>query len=169
MGVTIHFEGQLKSRAELFQLRALAHSWAETEGWSFSDITREHRELQRVKAETDWNYSGFTEGIELQPHKDADPLRMEFDEDLYIQEYIKTQFAGPEVHIQIISFLKDIQPFFNELFVNDEGEFWESGNKQQLLDHMEACNRTLNDLLKENPKASGPIRLPSGRIVDCFE
>lgn len=169
MGITIHFEGQLKSKPAFEQLVFTARKWAASEGWPISDIPREHRILKRVKNEADWDYSGFTEGLELQPHQNAEPLRLEFDENLYIQEYIKTQFAGPEVHLQVVAFLKDIQPCFSELTVIDEGEFWESENMQRLIDLMEGCNRGLNDILTKNPKARGPQRLPSGRIIDCTE
>lgn len=169
MGITIHFEGQVKSKPAFEQLVFAARKWAAREGWPISDISRQHRVLQRVKNETDWDYSGFTEGVELHPHQNAEPLRLEFDENLFIQEYIKTQFAGPEVHRQVVAFLKDIQPCFSELTVTDEGEFWESENMQRLIDLMEGCNRALNDVLTKNPKARGPRRLPSGRIIDCTE
>jgi hypothetical protein len=74
-----------------------------------------------VKDEVDWDYTGFTQGIELRPHPNTDPLRLEFDEELYIQQYIKTQFAGPVVQIKVVTFLKNIQPFFNGFRVEDEG------------------------------------------------
>jgi hypothetical protein len=169
MGVTIHFEGRLKSKTAFEQLVFLARKWARREGWPIHEIPNERRTLHRVKNETDWDYSGFTEGVVLQPHHNSEPLRLEFDEDLYIQEFIKTQFAGPAIHLQVVAFLKDIQPCFDELTVTDEGEFWESCDKQRLVELMEGCNRALKDILTKNPKARGPIRLPSGRIADCTE
>lgn len=159
----------MKSKAAFEQVMFTARKWAESNQWPISDIPRENRVLHRVRNEADWDYSGFTEGVLLQPHQDSEPLRLEFDEDLYVQDYIKTQFAGPEAHLQVVAFLRDVQPCFLEMTVIDEGEFWESGDKQRLIELMDGCDRALNDILAKDPKARGPLRLPSGRIIDCMQ
>lgn len=132
----------MKSKLAFEQLIFTARKWAAKERWPIADIPHERRVLQCVKNEADWDYSGFTEGVELQPRENTDRLRLEFDENLYVQEYIKAQFAGPDVHLQVVAFLKDIEPCFDELIVMDEGEFWESADKQRLIElngRMQSC------------------------------
>lgn len=51
-------------------------------------------------------------GIVVNLHEDCDPVRLEFDHDLYLQEFTKTQFAGVQIHIHVLKLLKAIQPFF---------------------------------------------------------
>jgi len=50
-------------------------------------------------------------------------VRLEFDENLYVQEFAKTQFAGVDWHLKVVGLLKAIQSYFRELRVADEGEF----------------------------------------------
>lgn len=93
--------------------------------------------LARVRNEKNWDYEGPTKGIAIQPDRNCDPLILEFDIDYYIQEYCKTQFAGTEVHLKIISFLKEIRSHFSTLIVIDEGEYWESEDELILQKHFD--------------------------------
>ena len=122
--------------------------------------------MKRVRDEKDWDYSGITFGLELQPSESSDPLRFEFDEDFYVQEFIKTQFAGTDLHIEVIELFRLIKPYFDKLEIFDEGEFWETRDANRLIEHIENCDRALQKMLAENPKARGPVRLADGRIVD---
>src|SRR6267378_1716568 len=125
MGVTIHFEGKLK-RPEAYQT-VLATA-------------------RRFREEKDWDYVGPVKGVVLYPHENSEPVRLEFDSELYIQEYTKTQFAQIEVHLLLVELLKKIEPYFEQLIVFDEGEYLEQSDEYQ-----------------------GPVRLPSKRIVDVTE
>ena len=78
----------------------------------------ENKVLERVKDEQDWNYEGPTKGIQLQPDENCEPLILEIDENLYLQEYCKTQFADLSVHILIIDLLRQIQFYFENLTVD---------------------------------------------------
>ncbi len=169
MGVTIHFDGCLKNKTALRQVMDMVQKWADSHSWPINEIPREKRTLKRVKDEADWDYTGFTEGMQLHPHPDSEPLRLEFDEDGFIQEYIKTQFAGSQCHIQVIEFLRSIEIYFTNLTVSDEGEYWETGDNEKLIEHINKCDQVLNEILRTNPKAIGPQRMPSGRIVDCIQ
>ena len=106
MGVTIHFEGKLQSQNSYQKLIDTAKKFAVSNDLTFSLFEEEKKFLERVKDETDWNYQGPTKRILIQPDKNSDPLNIEFDTDLYIQEFCKTQFAGPGVHILIIDLLR---------------------------------------------------------------
>jgi hypothetical protein len=166
MGVTIHFEGRLKHPKAYPLLLDALQEYATKNNWPVVQIPEEHRTLRRVRDEKDWDYSGLTFGLELQPSENADPLRFEFDKDYFVQEFIKTQFAGPELHIEVINLFRLIQPYFDKLDICDEGDFWETSDAKLLVEHIENCDRALQKMLAENPKAKGPVRLPTGRIVD---
>src|SRR5687768_10738168 len=100
MGITIHFEGQLQKD----QLPAVLHQaqqFADQNKWPYVEIPEEERSLSRVRDEGDWNYVGLTSGTEIFPDEDCEPLRLKFDTDGYIQEYVKTQFSPLTVHVSI--------------------------------------------------------------------
>ena len=95
MGVTVHFEGQLFSEQAFRQLVELVSSRARSAGWRTELIASDEVTLLRVRDERDWVYIGPVKGIAVFMHDDCDPARFEFDKDLYVQEFTKTQFAGP--------------------------------------------------------------------------
>lgn len=169
MGVTIHFEGQLSSLKELDKIIQSAKRFAESNGLEYFLFQEEKKLLQRVKDEQDWDYEGPTKGIQIQPDVSSDPLIFEFDENLYLQEYCKTQFADISVHILIIDLLRQIQPFFATLIVEDEGEYWETSDINILQQHLDNCFQAIEDAKNENSKLDGPFRLQNGRIVDLME
>jgi hypothetical protein len=169
MGVTIHFEGQLSLSNDFDKVIETAKTFAESNGLEYFLFQEENKLLQRVKDEQDWDYDGPTKGIQIQPDESNDPLILEFDENLYLQEYCKTQFADISVHILIIDLLRQIQPFFATLIVEDEGEYWGTSDINILQRHLDNCFRAIEDAKNENSKLEGPFRLQNGRIVDLME
>lgn len=168
MGVTIHFEGQAKSESDYRQILEKGISFAKRVNSEIIELDSEFKILQRVKDELDWNYEGQVKGIQIQPHENTDPIVLEFDKDLYIQEYCKTQFEGIATHIEIIGFLKDIEPHFESLEVIDEGEFWETNNVELLEEHFENCFTAIDNAKEENPNLNGPYRI-GDRIIDLMD
>jgi len=166
MGVTIHFEGSLRSQEALDDLLVAAHKFAQANGWHVEAIDSPEATLQRVRNEEDWDYTGPVRGVALFPGPDCDPVRLEFDRDLYIQEFTKTQFAGADTHVRVVELLRAIEPFFRELSIEDEGELWETGDHETLQAHLDACDRALESFLAEHPTAQRKVRLEDGRIAD---
>jgi hypothetical protein len=166
MGVTIHYEGRLKGPDSYSRLMEVARAFADREGWRVEPINEVQVTLQRVRDEQDWDYTGPTRGLTILPREDAEPMRLEFDRDLYVQEFVKTQFAPPEVHVKIVALLRALAPQFETLEVDDEGKYWDTDDIETLRRHIWACNRVLAEELKARPGLRGPVRLPSGRIVD---
>jgi hypothetical protein len=123
MGVTIHFEGQLNGESAYQDLLGLVSCFAATQNWLTEMIESAEVTLLRVRDEQDCDYTGSVKGIEVYLHEDCDPVRLEFDLDLYVQEFTKTQFAGVECHLKVVALLRAIQPFFQELKIEDEGEY----------------------------------------------
>lgn len=166
MGVTIHFEGQLKNDAAYQELLEEASSIAKVEGWSSEAIESEVKTLSRVRDEQDWDYVGPVKGIVISIAEDCDPVRLEFDSDLYVQDFTKTQFAGPQVHLKILELLKALRPFFHDLRVEDEGEYWETGNLQGLIEHLNRAQKAIEAELAKYPDGQMKVKTPSGRIMD---
>src|SRR5882724_3021013 len=105
MGVTIHFEGQLFDESAFDALVPAVTTFAKERGWSTQQIECQEVTLLRVRDEEDWDYSGPTKGVVIYPNVDCDPVRLEFDKDLYVQEFTKTQFAGVQTHLQVLELL----------------------------------------------------------------
>lgn len=102
----------------------------------------------------------------MYPHPDCEPLTLDPDEHGVIENWVKTHFAGPEIHIQVLDFLSQMAPLFDMLAVEDEAEFWETRDRLVLEGHFNQINAVLQNMMKENPKARMKLRMPSGRIVD---
>ena len=166
MGVTVHFEGSLASEGSLKRVVEIAQAFASARDWSVAPIEEAKVKLQRVRCEEDWDYEGPTRGIALQPHANSDPLRLEFDSELYVQEYCKTQFAPLAIHVQVIELLRSIQSEFVKLTVEDEGEYWETSEESRLAEHLNVCFTALDEHIEKDPTLMGPVRAPSGRILD---
>ena len=166
MGVTIHFEGRLQSEAAYTRCIQNTLAFAAVRGWRVEPIEPAERTLHRVRNDEDLDYSGPTRGVCVLAHDDAERLRLEFDRDLYVQEYVKTQFAPIDVHVAIVELLSQLAPEFEELSVEDEGEYWGTRDRSLLERHISSCFAAMDDAIAADPTLSGPFRMPSGRIAD---
>jgi hypothetical protein len=52
--------------------------------------------------------------------------------------------------------------------VEDEGEFWQSGNVKRLEDHMRSIQNVIEAEIEKNPSSRMKIKSPNGRIVDLI-
>lgn len=168
MGITIHYQGRLRSEQELELVLDLVRAAARSAGWALKDVNNAHGTLERVFDEVEQNYKGPVRGVVVQPHADSEPLHVLFGDDLLMQDCCKTQFSSVETHIAIIKLLQRVAPHFDPLVVEDEGEFWETQDQARLLDLWHGFDATLCRLVEENPGARIKIRLPSGRIIDAL-
>lgn len=169
MGVTIHFEGRLANDVSIDRVVEVAREYAKHQGWRTDEVNEASVTLQRVREEEPQDYTGPVRGLVLHPHEWSDPVRLEFDETRYIQDFAKTQFAGGEVHTQVIELLDSLQPYFATLAVDDEGEYWGTRDLDALSRHLSNTSGALEDYLREHPGSKGPVKLESGRIVDIIE
>ena len=168
MGVTIHFDGKLKSENNYQLIIESAKEFAQQNEMTFNLFHESDKLLLRVRDEKEWDYRGLTRGIRIQPHENSDPLNLEFDEDNYIQEYCKTQFASIETHIKIIDFLESIETNFESLSVFDEGEYWETHDKEILENHVKTCFHQIEMAKQNDETLDGPFRIADGRIADLM-
>ncbi|HWA35136.1 MAG TPA: hypothetical protein VG737_13440 [Cyclobacteriaceae bacterium] len=167
MGVTIHFEGRLKSEEDYQAVIDKGMALAKKLNSQVIQLDCASKDLHRVLGEKVFEYHGPVRGIQIQPHEFSDPLVLEFDSENFIQEFCKTQFAGIEVHIEIITFLKSILPHFEGFKVTDEGKLWETNDIENLETKFENFFAAIERAKLENPKLAGPCRL-GDRIIDLM-
>jgi hypothetical protein len=168
MGVTIHFEGNSRGLSSIAQIVAAARDFAQIHGWRVQALDQSDTTLKRVQDEEDRIYRGPVTGVALFPHDWCDPVRLEFDSDGYIQEFTKTQFAGVDTHTEIVQLLRRLEPLFEKFLVDDEGEFWDGGDRNLLALHFANTNNAIAEYRREHRGATGPVRLEDGRIVDIM-
>ena len=167
-GVTIHYEGRAKSPAAVNNALSLLTARARVLGWRAEDASGKNVSLTRVIDEKDVPYHGPVRGVVLWPGQNSEPLYVQFDSALFVQDFVKTQFAGPDVHIKVIELLRQLKPFFVDFKVEDEGEYWETNDRQQLEKHIDKVNSLIQEMKGKTPGLKGPITLPNGRIVDLM-
>ena len=160
MGVTIHYTGQLREADSVDRVASLAASIADSHGWRWKTIDEPPGHSENP------DYHGGFHGIVIFPHEFCEPIWLSFDDDLRIQEHTKTQFAGPAVHVSVVELFRRIASEFAHLTIDDEGEYWESGNLGVLEAHMTAIEVRLQELVAESPGAEVRVKLPSGDIID---
>ena len=155
MGVTIHYEGTLRDQDSCEQLVAATEAFATHEGWRTKPIRRASATLSRFVDDEERVYEGPTTGVTIFPHERAEPLELEFDQDFFAQGYIKTQFAPVDIHVKVVELLRSLQPFFVELKVYDEGEYWETGDLSRLKSHRGVINEALAAMSRDPREGSG--------------
>jgi len=60
--------------------------------------------------------------------------------------WVKTQFSNPDVHIAVCSLLRLVEAYAAEWEVTDEGEYWESGDREQLAARMAFLDKAMSML-----------------------
>lgn len=149
MGVTIHYKGALQSMEDVAVLTDHVEADAGRLGWH----------VQRFDPL----------GLAVLPSEKCDPIELRPDNDLVIDSFVKTQFAGPETHIDVIGFLRRLAPYLSGFEVDDEGDYFATEDEALLRQHMKRFEEALAVHLIEHPRAQGPVRLPNGRWVDVLE
>jgi hypothetical protein len=144
MGVTIHYEGKAPDAESVRGILSAAAAYAAERGWAAT--AREH-------------------GLVLTPRGLCEPLELCFNGTHLAPSWVKTQFAGPDVHIAVVGLFRMLAPRFRDFVVEDDAQYWETGNLESLKDAFDQVEQGLVAALEE-PDSSGPYRLPSGRIVD---
>jgi hypothetical protein len=165
-GVTLHYEGVAKDRTSAAQALSMARTEAQRHGWKVEDATVTNASITRVIDEVEKPYNGSLTGIVIYPHPMCEPLYLQFDSDLFLQDFVKTQFSGPDIHVSIVQLLRKIQPYFREFKVDDEGEYWATGDRTKLLKNLDSVNTMIAAIKRSQPRAQGPIKLSDGRIMD---
>jgi hypothetical protein len=175
MGLTIHYQGQLLSEAALEEFVGVATAYAGARGWAAHPVKTGRKVLTRMlqpedpeAAEYEEIYEGPVRGIYLLPDAQCEPLTFEFDRDLFMQDWCKTQFAGAGVHAEIVGLFREVEGLFEMLDVMDEAEFWELGDRGALEEAFREASAAIAEAAAETPGAAVGVLTPSGRILDVL-
>ncbi len=155
MGVTIHFQGTLKDSNLFDPLIEELVDISDTMKWEWEVL--EEGWPKRSTAKLKDKMPAFAlRGININLHPDSEELSLFFDTTgristamnlILVREgkikgedcgsFVKTQFAPPDVHISIIKLLKYLKKrYIPDLKVVDEGEYWETEDREHLIRKM---------------------------------
>lgn len=87
----------------------------------------------------------FLSNGKMSPFYNLEPSKVYVNEldDNYLS--VKTQFAGPEIHKQLINIFDYInKKYFENFDLTDEGNYWETKNEQLLEDTFEKYTNLIN-------------------------
>jgi hypothetical protein len=137
MGLTIHFQGKLASNDQYEKLITCAKDFAEENQMPWLPLNNENGSLLQFKEGSFYEYNGPVKGIVIQPGTNCEPFFLQFDKELFIRQFCKTQYADISIHVLLIDLLRQIESGFEELIVIDEGEYWETSDINILQKHFE--------------------------------
>ena len=141
---------------------------ARRHGWRVLDASHAEITLERVVGYDMKTYRGPVEGVSVFPALNCEPLHFQFDTDGFMQDQVKTQFASPAIHIAITELLRKIAPHLTRFEVDDEGEYWDTGDARKLQDQIDTINARLAAMKRARRDLKGPVTMPDGRIVDLM-
>jgi hypothetical protein len=167
-GVTIHYEGRAKNTQAVQAILRTVREEAAQRGWQLKEASDKNVSLKRLVNEKDVIYNGPIDGVVVLPAATSEPMYIQLDSNGFMQDFVKTQFAGSAVHISVIEFLRKLQPHFESLTVEDEGEYWETRDATKLQAHIDKVKSLIDEMKRTKPGLRGPVTLPSGRIVDLM-
>jgi len=156
MGTTIHFKGRLSSPDALSVVEGIGLAFAAEHGWRHEAAPQSASAGDRPR------------GIVYFPHPDCEPLHLIFDDELVVDDFVKTQFAGSSVHVAVVQFLRALTPHFSALEVFDEGEYWDTSDATALEESMSSIDRRLAAELKAFPGSIAAVHEANGRITDLY-
>jgi hypothetical protein len=180
MGVTIHYHGQLADVGKLNILCDEIVQIAEKMDWSYNRLDEDWSKPGDVRLEHDERGARIVghlglKGISFKPHPKCESVSLFFNssgklrdpmgvvlisegsikpEDAWIA--VKTQFAGPEIHLWIVGLLKYLKEhYIPDLEVRDEGEYWETGDFELLKEKMDFLNEKMDAVSGELSRVTG--------------
>jgi hypothetical protein len=159
MGITIHFQGQLKNTHLIDSSKEELNDISEIKNWEWQDLDEDWSKPSTAKLSENKDRLKIIghlslKGVQINIHPDSEPLSLYFDAEGNLTNpmsvilknagkistknsynSVKTQFAPPDVHISIIKLLKYLKKrYIPNLRVIDEGEYWESEDKEKLIE-----------------------------------
>ncbi len=194
MGITIHYSGKLDDSRTLPQLLDAARLFCSERGWTFQNI--DDRVVGTVER---WIPSNDEEihtesrsiddtqrGILINPHPESETITLIFNQQhelcFYtpLQEpgqywetkllFTKTQFAPIDIHIGICELLHLIQDkYFPSLDVHDEGEYFETRDRERLAHNIGFLDAAMNHLETALKDTESPIANEIQSALDSID
>ena len=163
MGLSIHYKGKFKNYALIDEMVVEVVDICKSMNWKYQvfDIKKRIKKKSNPVKYTPHDVKGISftpeesETVFLTALPDATlccPIKLIYynpvNNDLMIEWVsVKTQFAGPEVHISILKLLKYLNDkYFENFEMNDEGLYWEHWDEKALLSQFSRYNFLLNSV-----------------------
>lgn len=180
MGVTIHYRGQLADIGKINTLCDELTQVAEKMQWAYNRLDEDGSKPSDARLEHDERGAGIVgqlglKGISFKPHPTCESISFFFNsdgnlcdpmgavlvcdgslkpEDAWLN--VKTQFAGPEIHLWVVGLLKYVKEhYIPGLEVSDEGEYWETGNFELLKEKMNFLDQKMDGVCGELSRVTG--------------
>lgn len=192
MGITIHYKAKFGTKHSMREFIDETVDIAKTLNWKFTIL--EDREFPAIpgKLEKDCDLFGLLltptgcETLDLCFHGDRrlinitclqviDAKEWKKDPSWIYTASCKTQFGGPAVHKQIVLLIKYLsKKYFDEIEMNDETDYWKSGDEEKLNQLFGKMSRlitmlkeTLDDFpIKENEDVEDYFKRILGKSVE---
>jgi hypothetical protein len=171
-GITIYYKGRLLDEAAMEKVSETACAEAGKNGWQCERLVGDQiAKADGITAKSIYELEKTQDlsgarGVVLRLHPMSEPLYLVFSKGLRINNFVKTQFAGAEVHVRAIELLEKIKPHFSNLEVEDDSGYWESRNRGELEREIQALNAILAKIKGQRTDIEGPVKRIDGRILD---
>ena len=150
MGLTIHYKCSFKKSASLSEMIEEVRDIVEVYKWEYHIFEKEFPKGGFGKKEFNRNIYGIAflppqcEGVSLcflSNGQMGNPQMLEYwlkskkpsEQRLIFSNFTKTQYAGPKVHKIIIDLFRYLnKKYFKDLFLFDEGNYWQTNNEATL-------------------------------------
>jgi hypothetical protein len=180
MGVAIHYRGQLRDSSLIGRLVEELRILAQQKGWEYTILDDPPEKQVSDDGPPDLR------GIVLLTHPDTEGLMLLFDPDgtlrnptllvageapeITRQCAIKTQYGPAENHIEIVDLLRHLEcTYFRSLEILDEGQYWETGDRQVLAANLEYLQQILDGAAKALEETSMPDGASESELADKVE
>jgi len=173
MGITIHYRGQLKSPSLIDAFCRELQAIANLMEWEYTVLDEDYE--KPTDARLTWSENGCEitghlalKGISLDVHKGCQSVGFFFDLNGILRDpvqmasplpeetvesidlpfsSVKTQYAPPGIHITLIKLLRYLEKkYFQTFEVNDEGDYWKTGDEDLLKEKMKFLTHKMDTL-----------------------
>lgn len=183
MGTTIHYRGKINNTEDVKRLAEELEDFSQQLGWKSKRWDNDWSKPNTAKITNNdgkIRLSGHIplKGIVLYPHKDCEPLSLTFTVGGQLVSVVgmsliaggkttadsswmstKTQFALVEIHIAIVKLLEYLKKrYIHNLEVHDDGDYWETGDIDELKRRRDTINRGM-DMLESGLKEISSNRM----------
>ena len=192
MGLSIHYSGRMDDIARLGRMCDELEDIAEAMDWAWTRMDEDWyrpTSAHLVSAPHGVQIKGHLplKGISITPTGNCESLRFFSDREGNLRDAmsmimihdgalrpesvrisVKTQFASPELHMVIVKLLKYLRKrYVSNLIVRDEGEYWETGDRETLARKMAFLGAKIKEVgrvVSESNKP-GKARTPEELLV----
>jgi len=170
MGLSVHYRGSLTDKKQIHNFIHELEDIAKSVNWEYRildedwsrppDARLAHNSAGQAVIEGELGLKG----IILSMHKDCESLNLCFkasgelasplqialsaDEDYLGQPEwvsVKTQFAGPDVHVALVKLLRYLKgKYLHDLEVDDESGYWDTGDYNAIVKNISLINRAID-------------------------